>query len=246
MTLPFCQLRILVAESDNATRRLMAQTLEKMGAAVVMAGNGREAVAHFAADHFDLVFMGLALPETDGFAATAAIRRTESAFADRVPLLAMTMLRASGERDRCLAAGMDSYIEKPSSASQIQVALLAFTNPESLQPIRPPPTWDRMRILERVGGDENFLAELIAIFAKEKSKLLGQMERALVECKPELLQQSAHDLQDQLNYLGAFEVSETARQLGATSNQPTFMKTSEMTALLRSLLFATELAMSKA
>ena len=230
MTLPFCQLRILVAESDNATRRLMAQTLEKMGAAVVMAGNGREAVAHFAADHFDLVFMGLALPETDGFAATAA----------------MTMLRASGERDRCLAAGMDSYIEKPSSASQIQVALLAFTNPESLQPIRPPPTWDRMRILERVGGDENFLAELIAIFAKEKSKLLGQMERALVECKPELLQQSAHDLQDQLNYLGAFEVSETARQLGATSNQPTFMKTSEMTALLRSQLFATELAMSKA
>jgi two-component system, sensor histidine kinase and response regulator len=191
MTLPFCQFRILVAESDTGTQRLMAQTLNKIGAAVVLASNGKEALAQFDAHHFDLIFMDLDLPEMDGFATTAAIRHYEDAFADHVPIIAMTSLCRSVERDRCLAAGMDSYIEKPVGSSQIKIALLAFTDPESLQPTRPPSLWDRTKALERVGGDENLLAGLITIFATENCRLLGQIDRALLECRPDLLQQSA-------------------------------------------------------
>jgi two-component system sensor histidine kinase/response regulator len=245
MRLPSGQLRILVAENDLATQKLMDQTLTKMGMEVLCASDGEEALAEFAANHFDLIFMGLELPQLNGFAAAAAIRCHENAFDDHVPIIAISLLRNSSERERCLHAGMDSYMEKPANARQIQIAVLAFTNPDALQTTHPPPTWTRLKALERVGGDENLLAELITIFGKENSRLLGQMDRALLECRPELLQQSAHDLQDELNYLGVGEVSETARRLGATANQPTFTKTYELTALLRSQLFATELAMTK-
>jgi two-component system, sensor histidine kinase and response regulator len=245
MTFPFCQLRILVAESDVSVRKQMAYTLNQMGMAVVFAGDGKQALARFTSEHFDLIFMGLALPKLDGFAATAAIRHHENSFDNRVPIIAMTALRNSSERERCLTVGMDSYMAKPANSGQIQIALLAFTNPESLQSPTSPPKWTRLKALERVGGDENLLAELIAIFTSENSRFLAEIDRALVECKPELLHQSATDLQEQLDYMGAGDVCETARRLAVIANQPAFLETSELTALLRSQLFATRLAMSK-
>ncbi len=246
MTLPFCQLRILVAENDSPNQKSVAHTLENMGMAVVLASNGREALARFATDHFDLIFLGLDLPIMDGFAVTAAIRYQENAFEDDnpVPIIAMTILARSHERECCLAAGMDCYIEKPASPYQIQTALRAFANPDSLLCCAPPPRWDRVRALERVGGDEIFLAELMAIFTKEKSRLLGQMDRAVLERKPILLQQTAHDLQAQLNYLGASEESETARKLAVTANQTDFLKAGEMAALLRFQLSAADLTIN--
>ena len=176
--------------------------------AVVLANSGREALARFTSDHFDLVFMGLEMLDMDGFGAAAAIRYYENVFDERVPIIAMTTLRNSGERERCLTAGMDSYMERPTSSQQIQIALLAFTNPDSLRPLAPPLTWDRTRALRRVGGDEHLLTDLIAIFAREEPKLLDRMEQALVERRPDLLRLAARDLQEKLNYLGAAELSD--------------------------------------
>ncbi len=246
MTLPFCQLRILIAEDDRPSQRLVARTLEKMGMAVVLANNGKEALTRFAVDHFDLIFLGLDMPVMDGFAVTAAIRCQENAFDDdeHVPIIAMTTLARSSERERCLAAGMDCYIEKPASAHQIQIALLAFANPDSLRFGAPPPKWDRMRALERVGGDAHLLAELIAIFTKEKTRLLSQMDRAVLEQKPTLLQKIAHALQDRLHYLGAAAESETARKLAVTATQTDFLKAGEIAALLRFQLSAPDAALN--
>lgn len=247
MTLPFCQLRILVAENGGVRQKLIARMLEEMGMAVVLASHGKEALARFAADHFDLIFMRLELRKMNSFAASAAIRRQENAFDDdaHIPIIAMTTLASSTERERCLAAGMDGYMEKPTRLSELQMALLAFANPDSLSSTEAPPKWNRAKALERVGGDESLLAELIATFAGEKSRLLGQMDRALLEQRPELLQQVARGLQEELTYLGASEVSETARQLGVTANQPDFLKATEMAVLLRFQLSATAIAMSK-
>jgi two-component system, sensor histidine kinase and response regulator len=244
MTLPFCQLRILIAENDVPSRKLAARTLEKMGTAVVLASSGKEALARFAVDHFDLIFMGLDMPVMDGFAVTAAIRCQENPFDDddHVPIVAMTTLACSSERERCLAAGMDCYIEKPASAHQIQIALLAFANPDSILFGTPPPKWNRMKALERVGGDTLLLAELLEIFMKDKAALLGQMDRAVLEHKSTSLQKIAHALQDQLHYLGAGEESETARKLAVTANQTDFLKAGEMAALLRFQLSAPDAA----
>jgi CheY-like chemotaxis protein len=246
VTLPFGQLRILVAENDRMSQKLMVQTLEKMGMAVVSANDGNEALERFAADHFDLIFMDLALPGMDGFAATAAILRHENASHDddHAPIIAVTSHAGIKEHKRCLAAGMDSYIEKPANLYQLQIALRAFANPDSLRLARRPPTWNRAQALERLGGDETLLSELIAVFAEEKFRLVSQMDRALLERKPALLQEAARILQAELNYLGDSEVSETARKLEATAGQTDFLAAAEMVGLLRFQLSATNAAMS--
>jgi CheY-like chemotaxis protein len=174
MTLPFCQLRILVAENDVATRKLISLTLKQMSMAVVCASNGKQALAKFTAEHFDLIFMALAMPKLDGFAATAAIRHHENAFDDRVPIIAMTNLRNSNERERCLTAGMDSYLEKPGNSGQIQTVLLAFTDPDSLQPAKPPPKWTRLKALERHPNSDLLLLLAAGTQVHSSRKLLFQ------------------------------------------------------------------------
>ena len=106
-------LRILVAEDNPINQRFAVRLLEKNGHTVVVACNGREAVAAVQGGDIDLVLMDIQMPEMDGLAATAAIRAAEAGGARRLPILALTALAMSGDRERCLAAGMDGYLVKP-------------------------------------------------------------------------------------------------------------------------------------
>jgi two-component system, sensor histidine kinase and response regulator len=103
-----------------------------MGHRVVVAANGREAVAAQEAGGFDLILMDVQMPEMDGLAATAAIRRAEAAAGRRTPIIAVTAHAMEGDRERCLEAGMDDYLPKP-----IQPARLAALLDRALGPRRP-------------------------------------------------------------------------------------------------------------
>jgi two-component system, sensor histidine kinase and response regulator len=105
--------RILLAEDNVVNQRLAARILEKGGHSVVIAGNGKEALAALQRETIDLVLMDVQMPEMDGFEATMAIRRDEAGKNRHIPIIAMTAHAMTGDRDRCLAAGMDSYISKP-------------------------------------------------------------------------------------------------------------------------------------
>ena len=106
-------MRILLAE-DNAVNQLLAsRVLEKHGHRVVTAGNGRAALERLEKATFDLVLMDIQMPEMDGFEATAAIRKEEESTGNHLPIIAMTAHAMEGDRERCLAAGMDGYIAKP-------------------------------------------------------------------------------------------------------------------------------------
>ncbi len=93
--------------------------LEKASHSVVVAGNGREALLRLEEQPFDLVVMDVQMPEMDGFEATAAIREKEKRTGEHMPIIAMTAHAMTGDRERCIAAGMDSYITKPISASAL-------------------------------------------------------------------------------------------------------------------------------
>jgi CheY-like chemotaxis protein len=94
-------------------QRLAVRLLEKHGYKVVVANNGKEAIAALSREPFDLILMDVQMPEMDGFEATAAIRQQERQTGQHIPIIAMTAHAMQGDHERCLAAGMDGYITKP-------------------------------------------------------------------------------------------------------------------------------------
>jgi CheY-like chemotaxis protein len=117
------RLCVLLAE-DNAVNQLVARRLlERRGHTVVVVSNGREALN--ASEHriFDLVLMDLEMPEMGGLEATAAIRSREQATGKHIPIIAMTAHAMIGDREKCLAVGMDGYVSKPVHADDLYAAL---------------------------------------------------------------------------------------------------------------------------
>ena len=105
--------RVLLAEDNVVNQRVASRILEKRGHSVVIVSTGREALAVLQREKFDLVLMDVQMPDMDGFEAAKAIRRDENGGHERMPVIAMTAHAMAGDRERCLAAGMDAYISKP-------------------------------------------------------------------------------------------------------------------------------------
>ena len=105
--------RVLLAEDNPVNQTLALRLLEKRGFEVEVAATGRDALKKLGREKFDLVLMDVQMPEMDGFEATAAIREIEKATGDHLPIIAMTAHAMKGDRERCLAAGMDGYVAKP-------------------------------------------------------------------------------------------------------------------------------------
>jgi PAS domain S-box-containing protein len=106
-------LRILLAEDNEINRHVTTRILQKCGHTMVLAADGREALKIFESQPLDLVLMDIQMPHMDGFAATVAIREREKATAGHIPIVALTAHAMEGDRELCLAAGMDTYLSKP-------------------------------------------------------------------------------------------------------------------------------------
>jgi CheY-like chemotaxis protein len=110
---PAASLRVLLAEDNPVNQRLAVRLLEKRGHHVVVAGNGAEALAAMDKQDFDLVFMDVQMPEMDGLEATAVIRGKEKITGKHQPIIALTAHAMKGDREKCIAGGMDGYLTKP-------------------------------------------------------------------------------------------------------------------------------------
>ena len=110
---PSASLRVLLAEDNPVNQRLAVRLLEKRGHHVVVAGNGAEALAAMEKHDFDLVFMDVQMPEMDGLEATAVIRGKEKITGKHQPIIALTAHAMKGDREKCIAGGMDGYLTKP-------------------------------------------------------------------------------------------------------------------------------------
>jgi signal transduction histidine kinase/DNA-binding response OmpR family regulator len=125
------KLRILLAEDNEVNRHVAIRILEKEGHHVVSAEDGRMTLAALSAQTFDLVLMDVQMPQMDGLEATRAIREREQLTSAHIPIIAMTAHAMSGDRERCLEAGMDDYISKPIDAR----ALLSLLEKHRPQPV---------------------------------------------------------------------------------------------------------------
>ena len=116
-------MRVLLAEDNAVNQMLAVRLLEKQGHQVTVTANGREALAALDRQKFDVVLMDVQMPEMDGFEATTAIRLREQHTGAHLPIIAMTAHAMQGDRQRCVAAGMDDYISKPISNGEL-IAIL--------------------------------------------------------------------------------------------------------------------------
>jgi PAS domain S-box-containing protein len=206
------RLRVLLAEDNAVNQRLAVALLGRHGHAVVVAQNGREAVAAAEREPFDLVLMDVQMPEMGGLEATAAIRERERRTGRHVPILALTAHAMKGDRERCLDAGMDGYLSKPIQARELLQALDRLSR-EGPAPEARRDVLDRDRALAGTGGDMGLLKELAGLYQAECPGWLADMREAIARQDASRLRRAAHTLKGALGTLGAAEAQAAAQRL---------------------------------
>jgi len=223
------QYKILLAEDNHVNQRLAIRMLEKEGHDVVLAENGEIVLEHLKAEHdrpFDLILMDVQMPILDGLEATRQIRKQESETGDHIPIIAMTAHAMKGDKERCITAGMDSYISKP-----IKIKELIDTIERSVQESETRqkelveekemenvigndiPILDLDLALDRVGGEADLLAELAGIFLDDYHNLVETIKTAIGDSDSASLEHAAHSLKGSIANFGAKAATEAAFQL---------------------------------
>ncbi len=184
--------------------------------------DGRQAVNWIEQESFDVVLMDVQMPIMDGLEATRLIRIQERSTDKHVPIVAMTAHAMKGDRERCLAAGMDFYVSKPIRAARLFEALHAATaqgidrGQRYAQPRFPVPRGqivDWGEALHSVNGDQRLLRDIVEAFLDESPRLLTMIRGSIEQQDPKTLQRAAHTLKGSTRYFGATQVSEMALQL---------------------------------
>lgn len=227
-------LRILLAEDSVINQKLAVGLLERWGHVVEVAGDGRAAVDRALAEPFDLVLMDVQMPELDGLDATKSIREWEAiSHRQRLPIVAMTAHALAGDRERCLAVGMDDYISKPirsellfqaiesiaeklgaSSHAAAQRPQLGESPSIVVSPITdaavvPKDLIDWEQAFSATGNDQELFAEIAAAFCEEGPDVWSQLQIAMESKDLKLFARGAHTLK---NAFGTFGVKAAQQQ----------------------------------
>jgi two-component system, sensor histidine kinase and response regulator len=197
-------LRILLAEDNQVNQVVATRILEKRGHTIVVVGNGREALAAFDRETFDLILMDVQMPEMDGREATIAIRERERVKGGHIPIIAVTASAMKGDRDRCFECGMDGYITKP-----IKYEILIEEVERIGRPATPPPAGTEVLVpgrshtlLDTFVGDAEMLGEVAEVYLGAEPALLQAFRGAHAQGDMDGVARAAHRLRGSA---GAFE-----------------------------------------
>ena len=242
---PQKRLRVLLAEDNLVNRKLVVRLLEKRGHQVHAVDNGRSAVTMIAstAAGFDVVLMDLQMPEMSGFEATHAIREREHGSQTHVPIVALTAHAMAGDRERCLAAGMDGYLSKPIEVNDLIMTVERFGSDSAVpvdvpeQATRPrPAVFDEKTALTYTGGDRQLLKEVIGLFRKDSPASLRRIERAVHKHDSDGLRMAAHALKGAIATVGSPAGRETVAELEALAKASRFADAERVYGHLRELV----------
>ena len=242
---PQKRLRVLLAEDNLVNRKLVTRLLEKRGHHVHAVENGRTAVTAIASTTtgFDVVLMDLQMPEMSGFEATHEIRERERGGPAHLPIVALTAHAMAGDRERCLAAGMDGYLSKPIEVDDLIATVERFGGdgapPENVQKQASSPrtaTFDEKTALTYTGGDRELLKEVIDLFRKDAPAALRRIERALHKHNGDALRMAAHALKGAIATVGSPAGRETAAELEMMAKSSRFTDAARVYAHLGELM----------
>jgi len=209
-------LRILVVEDTPFNQKFIQRLLNRWGHQAIIAKNGIKAVEAVAKQSFDIILMDVQMPKMDGFEATAEIRKLESRTGSHTPIIAMTAHAMKGDRERCLAAGMDNYISKPISSDALQNMIA------ELIPVAAPPTRsfsgqkpketlaaiDKNALLNAFDNDLAFYHEALDMFLNDFPRMLSNIEAAIKANDAKELRITAHAMK---GMVGNFQAKTTAQ-----------------------------------
>ncbi|MFZ5949447.1 MAG: ATP-binding protein, partial [Candidatus Rifleibacteriota bacterium] len=216
---------------DNQTNQIVAGAmLESLGLNVEIAGNGVEAVNLVLEKNYDIVFMDCQMPELDGFAATSMIRSSGLESLAHLPIIAMTAGALAGDREKCLASGMNDYIAKPFRMSELEnmirhwlvdVTASAAVDKSSDQGDTGS-VFNYEQVLERLMNNSRLVKTLLNSFVKETPELFEKISRAVADENLDEARTFVHSLKGSAANVGAEKLSNQARkfEMKIKENQP--------------------------
>jgi GAF domain-containing protein/DNA-binding response OmpR family regulator len=213
-------LRILLAEDNVVNQKLAIRLLEKLGYRADIAGNGLEALEALERQTYDLLLSDVQMPEMDGLEATRQILQRWPA-GERPWIIAMTAEAMSGDRERCLAAGMNDYVAKPIRVDELVAAIKRTPRRASGSSTRvADPSPDGLideavlaRLADGTGGDEGFVSELIEQFVADAPRLVAAARAGLDAGDAEEVRRAAHTLKSNAATFGAHALAGRSREL---------------------------------
>jgi two-component system sensor histidine kinase/response regulator len=204
--------RVLVAEDTEVNQEVARGMLEKLGYLADVVGNGREAIDMLRQSRYAVVLMDVQMPEMDGFEATEVIRREDAAAGvPRVPIIALTANAMSGDRERCLEAGMDDYLSKPMRMHEL-AAVLARWAPRVEQNLLDATALEELQALGVPGGP-NPVARMVELFIVDSQRRLERLNDAIQRQDAAEVQRLAHAQKGSSGTIGAREVGALAAEL---------------------------------
>jgi PAS domain S-box-containing protein len=223
------RLRVLVAEDNPVNQELVLHLLERRGHSAIVAENGKQAIAALEKHKFDLVVMDVQMPEMGGIEATEEIRRKEKSNGGHIPVFAMTAHAMPGDRERCLAAGMDGYISKPIDPKLFTQIIETGASPTSAMGAEEEAKRsdkgkrdggaNAEKILARFDGNRKLLRSLIQTFQHDCPKMMTKIRAALSARDPRMLAEAAHALKGSVGNFGPSSAFETAREIEKTGRE---------------------------
>ncbi len=222
--------KVLLVEDNAVNQKVARSFLERMGCEVTVAADGRAAVEAFAQGKYQLVLVDLQMPLMDGYGATDCMRKLEQG-AERTPIVALTASAMTGQRERCLAAGMDELLIKPLEIGRLQEVLDRFglrIDPGALsldeaaveELVSAPPrvaAVDRGRLRQVTGDDADFARDLARTFTLTSAELIGRMRESAARGDRDALIRAAHTLKGACGNIHASLLYELCSQLESTA-----------------------------
>jgi len=234
------KLSVLLAEDNLVNQRVAATMLRHRGHTVEIVSSGAEAVDRALADKYDVILMDVEMPEMDGLEATRRIRAAEAEAGHHVPIVAMTAHAMQGDRERCLAAGMDAYLAKPIRQEELITTIegrLAAPRSETAAP-----SFESGALLKTLGNNAAATHDILTLYLEEAEKDIQYLEEALTDANLDAVHQKAHTLKGASATIGATGPAQAASKLEQAARARDARGASDALAELRqSLAFTTPL-----
>ncbi len=223
------EVHTLVVDDNGVNQKVAARMLARLGCRVEVASTGREAVDLVSRTPFNLVFMDCMMPEMDGYEATAAIRALPAP-SSRVPIIAMTANAMQGDREHCLAAGMDDYLSKPVQPDRLQEMVDRWGRAGSAEGAAERPAQGAtaepvdLEVLQgfrqlQEEGAPDVVIEFIDLFLGDLPARRAAIARALADHDAEATRAAAHALKGSAAYIGAGELARLCKEMESSARR---------------------------